>query len=122
MRILTISGRTAIGVAVLAVYVGCTKDQSPQEIREKTAQATAELKQNAKAVAEGVKEGWSRDKPLDLNKATRNQVEDLPGVSRAQADQIVADRPFDDPHQLVTRRILTEGEYAKISDRVVAKR
>jgi DNA uptake protein ComE-like DNA-binding protein len=73
-------------------------------------------------VAEGVKEGWSRDKPLDLNKATRNQMEDLPGVTRAQADQIVAGRPYDAPHQLVTRRILTETEYSKISDRVVAKR
>jgi DNA uptake protein ComE-like DNA-binding protein len=121
MRISTLIGRTAIGMAALAACVGCNKDQSPQEIREKTAQATAELKQNAKAVAEGVKEGWSRDKPLDLNKATREQVEDLPGVSRAQADQIVAGRPYGNPHQLVTKRILTEAEYGKISDRVVAK-
>jgi DNA uptake protein ComE-like DNA-binding protein len=121
MRIQTMRGRAAIAVAVLVVCVGCTKDQSPQEIREKTAQATAELKQNAKAVAQGVREGWSRDKPLDLNKATRDQVAYLPGVSRTQADQIVAGRPYHDPHQLVTRRILTESEFAKISDRVVAK-
>lgn len=118
----TTFGRVIVAGALLAGCVACsTKDQSPQEIREKTAAATAELKQNAKAVAQGVREGWSRDKPLDLNKAAKDQLQDLPGVNSAQADHIIAGRPYDDPHQLVTRRILTEGEYKKISDRVVAK-
>jgi DNA uptake protein ComE-like DNA-binding protein len=122
MRFLTDIGSAAIGIILLAGCVGCTKDQSPQQVREKTAQATAELKQNAKAIAQGVREGWSRDKPLDINKATKDQLQDLPGVTAAQADQIIAGRPYDDPHQIVTRRILTETQYAKISDRVVAKR
>jgi outer membrane murein-binding lipoprotein Lpp len=122
MHILTSLGRAAIGAVLLAGCVGCTKDQTPQQIREKTAQATAELKQNAKAVAQGVREGWSRDKPLDINKATKDQLQSLPGVTAVQADQIVAARPYDDPHQVVTRHILTETEYGKISDRVVAKR
>ena len=122
MQIVSILGRATITAALLAGCVGCTKDQSPQEIREKTANATAELKQNAKAMAQGVREGWSRDKPLDLNKATEDQLQDLPGVDRKKADQIIAGRPFDDPHQLVTRRILSEGDYGKIADKVVVKR
>jgi DNA uptake protein ComE-like DNA-binding protein len=121
MKISMIAGPAAIGCALLLGCVGCAKDQSPAEIREKTAQATAELKQNAKAVAQGVREGWSRDKPLDINKAAEDQLQDLPGVNRAQANQIIASRPYDNPHQLVTRHILTEGEYGKISDRVVAR-
>ncbi len=122
MQILNILRRAALCVGLLASCVACsTKDQSPQEIREKTAAATAELKQNAKAVAQGVREGWSRDKPLDINKAAKDQLQDLPGINSAQADQIIAARPFDEPHQLVTRRILTEAQYKTISDRVVAK-
>jgi len=120
--IIIMAGRAILAAGLLAGCVGCTRDQSPQEIREKTANATAELKQNAKAMAQGVREGWSRDKPLDLNKATEDQLQDLPGVSRAKADQIIAGRPFDDPHQLVTRRILSEADYGKISDKVVVKR
>ena len=58
--------------------VGCsTDDHKPNadELREKTAETTAELKRNAKSVAAGVKEGWSRDKPrVDLNSATREQL------------------------------------------------
>jgi DNA uptake protein ComE-like DNA-binding protein len=122
VQIVSILGRATITAALLAGCVGCTKDQSPQEIREKTANATAELKQNAKAMAQGIREGWSRDKPLDLNKATEDQLQDLPGVDRKKADQIIAGRPFDDPHQLVTRRILSEGDYGKIADKVVVKR
>jgi len=121
MKISKMIGLAVIGAALLVVCVSCGKEQSPQDIREKTAQATAELKQNAKAVAQGVREGWSRDKPLDINKAAKDQLQDLPGVNSAQADQIIAGRPYDTPHQLVTRRILSESEYSKISDRVVAK-
>ena len=121
MKISELMGQAAIGLGLLLFCVSCGKEQSPQDIREKTAQATAELKQNAKAVAQGVREGWSRDKPLDINKAAKDQLQDLPGVNSARADQIIAQRPYDSPHQLVTRRILSEGEYSKISDRVVAK-
>jgi len=48
---------------------GLHHQTNPQELKEKTARATAELKVDAKAVAAGVREGWSRDKPLDLNTA-----------------------------------------------------
>jgi DNA uptake protein ComE-like DNA-binding protein len=121
MKILTISEQAFLATALLAACLSCGKEQSPAEIREKTAQATAELKRNAKAVAQGVREGWSRDKPLDINKAAKDQLQDLPGVNSAQADRIIAGRPYDAPHQLVTRHVLTESEYGKISDRVVAK-
>ena len=81
-----------------------------------------EIKQGAKAVAEGVREGWSRDKPLDLNAATKEQLLKLPGITPAQADRIIAGRPYDDPKDLVTRHILPQTEYDKISDRLTAKK
>ncbi len=109
-------------VSFLAVTLsGCTtRKETPEDLREKTADATAQLKQNAKAVAEGVREGWNRNKPLDLNNSTKNQIASLPGITGEQADRIVAGRPYEAPHQLVTRRILSEAEYAKISDEVTA--
>ena len=109
-------------IALLIGLVACSSNQSSEDIKEKTAQATAEIKQGAKAVAEGVREGWSRDKPLNLNTATKEDLLKLPGITPAQADRIIAGRPYDDPKDLVTRHILPQTEYDKISDRLTAKK
>ena len=109
-------------IPLLIGLVACSSNQNSEDIKEKTAQATAEIKQGAKAVAEGVREGWSRDKPLDLNAATKEDLLKLPGITPVQADRIVAGRPYDDPKDLVTRRILPKTEYDKISDRLTAKK
>jgi DNA uptake protein ComE-like DNA-binding protein len=110
-------------ITVLALsLIGCTRQkQSPDQLREKTAEATAELKSSARAVAEGVKEGWNRDRPLDLNKATRDQLLNLPGFNHERADSVIAGRPYDDTRQLVSRHILPEREYEEIKDRITAK-
>jgi competence protein ComEA len=109
-------------IILLLVLTGCTTQQSPQDVKEKTAQATAELKTNAKAVAEGIREGWNRDKPLDLNSATKNQLTNLPGVSAITADKIIAGRPYDRADELVTRHIMPKSLFDKIADQVTAKK
>jgi DNA uptake protein ComE-like DNA-binding protein len=110
-------------LVLATLFVGCTqRQQSPDELKEKTAQATADLKRDTKAVAEGIREGWSRDKPLDVNSASKDQLMALPGVSPGTADRIIAARPFGEPHELVTRHIVSQVEYDRFSDRVVAKK
>ncbi len=47
-------------ILLLAALAGCTQPQNTQELKEKTAQATAEVKHDAEAVAAGIREGWSR--------------------------------------------------------------
>ena len=106
------------GLLLMATLAGCTQRQNPQDLKEKTAQTTEELKRDAKAVAAGVREGWNRDKPVDLNTATKEQLLTLPGVTAVQADRIIADRPYKEPGELVTRHIMSKAEYDKISDRV----
>jgi competence protein ComEA len=73
-------------------------------------------------VAEGVKEGWQSGKSIDVNTATKDQLLSLPGVTSHQADRIIAERPYDNSHDLVTRRLMTEAEYDKIKDRLTASR
>ncbi len=115
--------RPIFAILLLAVFAGCTRQpESPDELREKTAHATAEMKSDAKAVAKGIREGWSRDKPLDLNTASKDQLETLPAMTSAEAERVIAGRPYDDPSDLLTRRILSKPQYDKISDRVTAKK
>src|SRR5947209_9755728 len=107
---------------LIAGLAACTQPKNTDELKERTAQATAEMKRDAKAVAEGIREGWSRDKPLNLNAATKDQLSSLPGITDAQADRIIEGRPYSDPDELVTRRILPKAEYDKIADRRAAKK
>jgi DNA uptake protein ComE-like DNA-binding protein len=106
--------------AILAISSACNPNQTPDQIRQKTAQDTATLKSDTKAVVEGVKEGLNSDKRVvDLNKASRDDLAALPGLDAHRADRIIAERPYADSHQLVTRHVLTEDEYAQIRDRVI---
>jgi len=43
-------------------------------------------------------------------------------VTAGDAERIVEGRPYDDPQQLVTRKIVSQAKYDKFADRVVAKR
>ena len=113
---------TIVAISALALLTACQQKESPQELREQTARATAEAKSDAKAVAEGIREGWNRNKPLDLNSASKEDLTSLPGISTAQADRVIAGRPYNEPRDLVTRHIMSSAEYDKIADRVTARR
>ncbi len=104
--------------AILVLMVACST-QSPDQIRQKTAEETSAIKRDTKAVAQGIKEGLSNKSSVDLNKASKADLSSLPGISDARADRIIAERPYASAHQLVTRHVLTEDEYAQIQDRVV---
>ena len=54
--------------------------------------------------------------------AAYEQLLSLPGVTAAEADRVIAGRPYDEPGELVTRRIMPKTEYDKIADRVTAKK
>lgn len=102
-------------VLIILVCTSCTR-QNPQDLKEKTAHATAELKRDAKAVASGVREGWSKYKTQDVNSATKEQLMSLPGINEGDADRIIAARPYNRPDDLVTRHIISKKKYDRISD------
>jgi len=108
-------------ILLLASLVSCVQPDNPQDLKEKTAKATENAKRDAKAVAEGIREGWSRDKPLNLNTATKDQLASLPGITSAEADRIIAERPYREPDELVSRHILPKSKYDRIADLVKAK-
>mgnify|MGYP001461376417 CR=1 FL=1 len=103
---------------LLAAAVACT-NESPDQIRQKTAEETSAIKRDTKAVAEGMKEGLSSKRSVDLNKSSKDDLASLPGITTQRADRIIAERPYANTHQLVTRHVLSEDEYSQIQDRVV---
>jgi len=98
----------------------CSNKDNPDEIRQRTAEATETMRRDTKAVVEGVKEGMAGDKTVNINKASRQDLLSLPGMTEREADRIIADRPFADTHELVTRHAISDAEYDRIRDRVTA--
>jgi DNA uptake protein ComE-like DNA-binding protein len=108
-------------VLPLATITACNTKDNPDEIRRRTAEATETMRRDAKAVAEGVKEGMSRDKKaVDINKASREELLSLTGLTEHEADRIIAQRPYDNTEDLVTRHVLPQGQYNRIADRIIA--
>jgi DNA uptake protein ComE-like DNA-binding protein len=105
----------------LASITACNTRDNPDEIRQRTAEATETVRRDAKAMAEGVKEGMGRDKKtINVNKASREDLLTLPGLTEHEADRIIAERPYDNTDDLVRRHVLAREEYDKISDRIIA--
>jgi DNA uptake protein ComE-like DNA-binding protein len=58
--------------------------------------------------------------PIDINSASRAQLKTLPGIGDAEADRIIAARPYLSKAHLVTEAGLPTGVYLSIRRQVVA--
>lgn len=55
---------------------------------------------------------------IDLNRATEQQLTDLPGIGPARAKAIIAARPIAKPGDLVAKKVVSQRVYDGIKDRV----
>ncbi len=116
-------GLTAVLLAC-SLWLGCSAcstRQDPDVLRQKTAETTANLKSDAKAIGEGVRQGLSSDEPIDINHASKERIAKLPGMDTTVADQVIAARPYRSTRELVARRIISQEEYGRIRDRITAR-
>jgi DNA uptake protein ComE-like DNA-binding protein len=119
-------------------FVACSND--PATTRKQAANATEQLKQDTReaagnikkgaevaktdltAAAEGVKEGLNdkNSSQVNVNTASKADLMGLPGISEAQANAIIADRPYRSAHQIVTKGAVSEDQYQKIASHLTA--
>jgi DNA uptake protein ComE-like DNA-binding protein len=80
------------------------------------AQSSADSSMSAKASKAAAAVG----EKLDINSATKDQLDALPGIGSAYADKIVAGRPYRTKRDLVTKKIIPQSLCEKIKDQIIA--
>jgi DNA uptake protein ComE-like DNA-binding protein len=58
---------------------------------------------------------------LDINSATKEQLDALPGVGEARSEAIIKGRPYKGKDELYQKKIIPKSLYDKIKDKIIAK-
>jgi hypothetical protein len=61
-----------------------------------------------------------RPKLVDINSASRAGLKTLPGIGDAEADKIIANRPYLTKSSLVSKKVLELGPYDALRGRIIA--
>jgi DNA uptake protein ComE-like DNA-binding protein len=64
---------------------------------------------------------WAAAALLDINSATKEQLDALPGIGSARADAIIKGRPYKGKDDLLHKKIIPKNVYDGIKDKIIAK-
>ncbi len=90
-----------------------------------TAPQTAPAKPPASSSAPAAKAVTPTTAPssslIDINTATKEQLDALPQIGTARADAIIKGRPYHAKSDLIDKKIIPQNAYDAIKDKIVAR-
>jgi DNA uptake protein ComE-like DNA-binding protein len=91
------------------------------DARVAAANAEREAHDVAKGVRAGLHNGKSGSDLVNLNTASRADLESLPGVTPTTARRIAENRPYGTTHDLVRKGVVSQSEYDRMADQVATQ-
>jgi DNA uptake protein ComE-like DNA-binding protein len=95
----------AIGLTLLLALPAVAQTASPS--KSPSAAAAIELAQTRQLV--------------DINSASAEELDNLPGIGPARAKAIIANRPYHGKDDLTRRKIIPPNVYNEIKDKIIAR-
>jgi competence protein ComEA len=96
-------------VCAMLAFATLAVAQTPSKAPAKTPAATSKAAPAAKATL------------VDLNSATKDELQALPGIGEQYSQKIIDGRPYRMKTELVSKKIIPQATYDKISSMVIAK-
>jgi DNA uptake protein ComE-like DNA-binding protein len=106
----------AIGLSIVLALPGMAQTTSPSKSLSAPAAAPG-----ASAAPNAPAKSMPSGELLDINSASAEALDKLPGVGPARAKAIIAHRPYYGKDDLVNKKIIPSNVYAQIKDKIIAR-